>query len=294
MASKLLERNLPLLVIVGPTASGKTALAIEIAQRVNGEIICADSRTVFRHMDIGTAKPTLDEQRRAVHWGLDLVDPDERYTVAQFQTYARAKIADIRSRNKVPILVGGTGLYIDAVIFRYTFPARVASDWRRQLETMSRDELYNYCVHNNIILPENSKNKRHLVHAIMHKDHLYERMTSVDEHTRVFGIAVDKTTLKSRIHARTQSMVRGGVVEEARMLGDQYGWGVESMTGVVYPLLRKYLDQQCTLDRVVQEFERRDRQLAKRQMTWFRRNPEIAWGTSEDILQRISGVFTGE
>src|SRR3990167_2158954 len=110
-----------LLAIVGPTASGKSALALEIAKKFNGEIICADSRTIYRGMDIGTAKPSKEEQAKVPHWGLDLVDPGQRYNVHQFKTYAEAKTEEIKGRGKLPIIVGGTGLYIDAVLFRYEF-----------------------------------------------------------------------------------------------------------------------------------------------------------------------------
>src|SRR5688500_6881598 len=116
---------LPLIVIVGPTASGKTALSIEIAKQYNGEIICADSRTVYKGMDIGTAKPTPEERQGIPHWGLDLVQPNEDFSAADFKVYALQKIIEIRARNRTPILVGGTGLYIDAVIFDYEFGSPV-------------------------------------------------------------------------------------------------------------------------------------------------------------------------
>ena len=111
----------PLVVIAGPTASGKTALAIRLAERYDGEIICADSRTIYKGMDIGTAKPSAEEQARVPHWGLDIVEPGERFTVADFKAYAERKIQEIRERDRIPFLVGGTGLYIDAVIFDFQF-----------------------------------------------------------------------------------------------------------------------------------------------------------------------------
>ena len=122
--------DLPLIVIVGPTASGKTAAAIEIAQRHSGEIICADSRTIYKGMDIGTAKPSLQEQMEVPHHGLDLVDPDERFTVADFKDYATKKISEIRARGNTPILVGGTGLYVDSVVFNFHFNNKADTTWR--------------------------------------------------------------------------------------------------------------------------------------------------------------------
>ena len=111
----------PLVVVVGPTASGKSALAIELAEQFNGEIICADSRTVYKYMDIGTTKPSLEDRARVPHFGLDLVEPGERFTAADFQEYANEKITEIRQRGHIPFLVGGTGLYVDGVVFDYEF-----------------------------------------------------------------------------------------------------------------------------------------------------------------------------
>ena len=171
----------PLVVITGPTASGKTSLAIRIAKKFNGEIICADSRTVYKGMDIGTAKPTKEEQAGVPHWGIDLVEPGERFTVADFQEYAYKKIDDIRSRGKLPMLVGGTGLYIDAVIDGYEFSGDADCKLRKRLEEMTLDDLYEYCTKNNINLPENKKNKRYVIRSIERKS------ISVKIHREIFN-----------------------------------------------------------------------------------------------------------
>ena len=144
MATQSLERELPLIVIAGPTASGKTALAVRLAERFGGEIICADSRTIYRGMDIGTAKPTRDERASVPHWGLDLVEPGERFTVATFKAYAEQKIAEIRERGNIPFLVGGTGLYIDAIVFDFAFAGEANEVLREQLEQMNVQELQKY------------------------------------------------------------------------------------------------------------------------------------------------------
>ena len=132
----------PLVVIAGPTASGKTGLAISVAERFNGEIICADSRTIYRGMDVGTAKPTTDDRARVPHWGVDLVDPGDRFTAADFKEYANTKIADIRNRQKIPFLVGGTGLYIDSVIFDFQFGISPDEQVRYELEQMNVEQLH--------------------------------------------------------------------------------------------------------------------------------------------------------
>ena len=134
MATETIKAKLPLVVITGPTASGKTSLAIRLAKQYNGEIVCADSRTIYRDMDVGTAKPTRAEQEAVPHWGLDLVRPGEMFSVAQFKEYALQKISEIRSRGRLPFLVGGTGLYIDAVLFDFQFGGPPSPIFRSELE----------------------------------------------------------------------------------------------------------------------------------------------------------------
>lgn len=277
----------PLVVIIGPTASGKSALAIDIAKHHNGEVICADSRTVFREMDIGTAKPSLEEQAGIPHWGLDLADPGERFTAAAWQSYARARIADIRERGRVPIIAGGTGLYVDGLIFDYQYPDEPDPRQRQQLEQMDVNDLYRYCIDNNTKLPENDKNKRHLIRSIVHSGQPDQRRSRLIDNTIVVGIATHTEQLRGRIAERTEHMFTDGVVEEARMLGKKYGWDSEAMTGNIYPLLREYTEGQSSLEDTKQAFRHRDWQLAKRQMTWFRRNPFILWGRPSDCEQYI-------
>ena len=156
-----MKNSLPLIVIVGPTASGKTGLSIKLAKKFNGEIISADSRAIYRGLDIGTAKPSIEERQGVVHWGIDLVNPGEYYTAADFKRYADAKIDDIRSREYLPILVGGSGLYIDAVLFNFEFGKLPIVEKRTTLQKMDILELQSYCVKNNIKLPDNIQNKRY-------------------------------------------------------------------------------------------------------------------------------------
>lgn len=281
MATKL--TSLPLVVIVGPTASGKTAAAISIARRYNGEVIAADSRTVYRGMDIGTAKPSEEEQAGVVHWGFDLTEPGQRFSAAQFQAYAIEKIADIRSRGRLPIVVGGTGLYVDGLLFDYQFPERPTDDIRHKLESMSLDELYKYCVDNNIELPINDKNKRHLVRRIAHAGVDDKRRGRIIDNTIVVGIATSMNVLEQRFVSRAEHMFATGVVKEATMLGEKYGWNSEAMTGNIYPLIREHLNGHATLEDTISAFVVRDRRLAKRQMTWFRRNPWIVWSTANGV-----------
>ena len=290
MAAQSLERELPLIVIAGPTASGKTALAVRLAERFGGEIICADSRTIYRGMDIGTAKPTRDERANVPHWGLDLVEPGERFTVADFKAYAEQKIAEIRERGNVPFLVGGTGLYIDAIVFDFTFAGEADEVLRERLEWMDIPELQKYCENNNIKLPENDRNKRYLIRAIERKSVTIKRREALIDNAIVVGITTDRETLRTRIAFRSEQLFSNNVVEEATILGKKYGWSSEAMTGNIYPLVRKYIAGELDEVGLKREFEVSDWRLAKRQMTWLRRDPYVMWGTleaSEHYLSRI-------
>lgn len=275
-------KNLPLVIIVGPTASGKTGLAIRLAKHFGGEIICADSRTVYKDMNIGTAKPSISEQAGVPHWGLDLVDPTQKITAKQFQSYAVEKIKDVRQRGKIPFLVGGTGLYVDAVIYQYDFPTPIDEKLQKELEELSTQELYDYCIKNNIELPINDKNKRHLIRAIGHSGQSPKRRDAIVDDTIVVGISTDKQILLQRIHDRTEEMFSHGVVDEAAHLVEKYGWDSEAMTSNVYRSLRPYLEGISTIDEAKEQFKIRDWQLAKRQLTWFRRNKKITWLTLEE------------
>ena len=290
MATQSLERELPLIVIAGPTASGKTALAVRLAERFGGEIICADSRTIYTGMDIGTAKPTCDERANVPHWGLDLVEPGGRFTVADFKAYAEQKIAEIRERGNVPFLVGGTGLYTDAIVFDFAFAGEANEVLRKQLERMNIQELQKYCENNNIKLPENDHNKRYLIRAIERKNVTVKRRETLIDNTIVVGITTNRETLRTRIALRSEQLFANNVVEEATILGRKYSWDSEAMTGNVYPLVRKYIAGELDETGLRREFEISDWRLAKRQMTWLRRNPYIMWGTleaSEHYLSRI-------
>lgn len=267
----------PLVVIVGPTASGKTSLAIELAEEFGGEIICADSRTVYRGMDIGTAKPTIDEQSRVPHWGLDLVDPDERFTVVDFKQYAEQKIREIRARGHIPFLVGGTGLYVDAIVFDYQFGVQVDPELRSNLEILTIEELHKYCSQNNILLPENSLNKRYVIRAIEQKSINKQRRDTPIDFSIIVGITTDKDVLRTRISMRAEQLFKDGVVEEAIILGKKYGWESEAMTGNIYPLVHSYLLNQQSLAKIKDRFTTLDWQLAKRQLTWLKRNEFIKW-----------------
>jgi tRNA dimethylallyltransferase len=246
----------PLLVIVGETASGKSALGIELAERFNGEIICADSRTIYKGMDIGTAKPTKEERASAPHHLLDVVAPNTRFTVVDFKRLANDAIANIASRGKMPIMVGGTGLYVDSVIYDYEFST--------PKDAMLRDP----------------QNPRHLM-----KDESRARQEKLRPNTLILGLKLERDTLKERIANRVDAMVESGLVDEVRNLGAEYGWQATALQATGYKAFREYINGAITLDEAKELFIKNDLNLAKRQRTWFKRNKSIHWvkGPAEGV-----------
>jgi len=279
--------ELPLIVIVGPTASGKSSLAMKIAKEYGGEIICADSRTIYKGMDIGTAKPSTDDRRRVPHWGLDLVEPGQKFSAADFKKYAQFAISDIRKRGKIPILVGGTGLYVDGVIFDFKF-VKTDPMLRQQLDALSLHELKEYCVNNNVTLPENQQNRRYLIRAIERQNVSSKRLYQPLPHTIIVGIATNSIELRRRIEARSEQLFETGMVEEAKKLGKKYGWDSEAMTGNIYKLVRRFLADEFDEANLRQKFVTSDWQLAKRQLTWLKRNPHIVWKSLTDAYAYLT------
>ena len=284
----------PLIVIVGPTASGKTSLAIELAEEYGGEIICADSRTIYKGMDIGTAKPSKEDQARVSHWGLDLATPGERFTAADFKRYATQKIVEIRERGHIPFLVGGTGLYIDGVIFDFQFSNKADEAQRDKLESFSVEQLVEYCEKNNVDLPENRQNRRYLIRAIERKDIVVKRNTALISNCIVVGIATERDELRKRIQERAEHLFENGVVEEATILGKMYGWNSEAMTGNIYPLIHLYLENDISFEEMKEKITTLDWRLAKRQLTWFKRNLHISWLSLEQAKTYIAERLANE
>ena len=235
----------PLVVIVGPTASGKTALAIEIAKKYDGEIICADSRTVYKDMNIGTAKPTVPEMQGVPHHLLDIVEPDQKFTVSDFKHLADKSIADIQSRGKLPILVGGSGLYINSVIYDYDFSASSG--------------------------PRDEQNPRHL------SPEAPTQVQQVRPDTLILGINMDPDLLKERIAKRVDLTIENGLVDELKMLANKYGWELSPMHAPAYKAFRPYLEGTIDLDQAKAQNIVYDSRLAKKQRTWFKRNNSIHW-----------------
>ena len=286
----------PVIVIVGPTGSGKTGASIEIVRELTGadsassadalllrrtsstaqsatpasshnltpvssrdfrgEIISADSRAIYKGMDIGTAKPSHLEQQGVKHYGLDLVEPDERFTVADFKKYAEQKICSIRERGKVPIVCGGTGLYVDALAYNYQFSIEQKNCSKQHGEALSFAEKY----------PDRVK---------MSTDYI------------IFGIKWPKEELRKRLKMRIDKMFCPELYEETKRLVERYGFENQAMKSDIYEYAWGYLEGKYSLEQAKELCFFRDYHLAKRQMTWFKRNPEIKWLPIEAIKSAV-------
>lgn len=277
----------PLVVITGPTASGKTSLAIKIAKKINGEIISADSRAIYAGADIGTAKPSKAEQEMVPHWGIDLVKPSQYYSAADFKKYADKKIKEIQSRGHIPMLVGGTGLYIDSVVFDYKFGGKPKNITRYILQHISVSRLQAYCIKHNIKLPENDKNKRYLIRAIERKGEIGKESLKPKDTTIIVGIATECSELRRRIDSRLSNFFTNEAVAETMSLGKRYGWNNEAMKSNVYPILRQLCKKEISLEAAKSKVSVLDWRLAKRQMTWMRRNKFIHWASLIDAENYI-------
>ena len=291
--------ELPLIVILGPTASGKTAYAIRLARLIGGEVICADSRTVYRGMDIGTAKPTEPERAGVLHWGLDLIEPDRRYSLYDFQRYAMAKIAEIRRRQHVPLLVGGSGLYTNSVIYDYRL---AGGDYdpttRAELEKLPPDELRRLAIKRGAKLPRDLDNKRRLIRSL-ETGGVSNNCGHLSRQTIVIGIAVDKEKLSQYISERAEQMLERGLVDETDRLIARYGM-VEPLRRNAYGVVAKYLTGQIYEADLIEQISVKDRQLVKKQLTWWR-NPrwasDIMWRTLPELTNQLnnrSGVPAGQ
>lgn len=283
------SNNPPLVAIVGETASGKTALAIQLAKQFNGEIICADSRTIYKDADIGTAKPLLEEQSGIPHHLLDVVSIDDSFSAADFKRQVQICINDIAARGKVPFLVGGTGLYIDAVIFDFSFadPPDVAE--RQRLQALSIEELTQELHERQIPMPTNSRNPRHLMRAL-ETGGMKASDTILRSNTLVIGLEIDREVLRQKLIARVDAMVAAGFIDEVRRLSAQHGWSAPGLNAPGYKAFRSYVEGNISLDEAKALFVQNDWKLAKRQRTWFKRNKSIHWVT--DIQKAVELVTT--
>lgn len=267
-----MSKKIKLLAVVGPTAVGKTALGIELAKQFNGEIISGDSQQVYRQLDIGTAKATPEEQAEAVHHLIDVRNVDETYSVYDFVQEASAAISEIVSRGKLPIIVGGTGLYLQSLLEGYHLGGQVDQEkvltYRKELDLLSDDELFEKIAEQKIEIPQINRRRaiRALELAKFGKD-LENKETDYDAY--LIGLNDDRQVLYDRINHRVDLMVENGVLDEAKWLYDNYR-EVQAARAIGYKELFPYFSGEDSLENCVEKLKQNTRRFAKRQLTWFR------------------------
>jgi len=278
----------PLVVIVGPHASGKTALGVALAREYNGEVVSADSRQVYRYMDLGTNKITTDEMQGVAHHLIDIAEPTRRYTVVDFQRDAGVALNDITARKHLPFLVGGTMLYIDAVVDNYLFPATgVASPKLDLYHDMTTDELYEKLkkVDPGALAFIEQGNRRRILHAL-HVAHSTGKRFSEQRtrgpaqwHTLKLGIWRDRNETNQRIDRWIDTHVSDAMIDEVRTLHDQHkvSWETLDAFGLEYRYISRMLRDTLTRNEMLTQLKTASHQYAKRQMTWWKRDPEITW-----------------
>lgn len=284
-----------LLAIVGPTAGGKSALAMRIAKKFNGEIISADSWQVYKGFDIGTSKPSRSEQKAVKHHLIDVIGASEGFNAPKFKGLAEKAILNIQKRGKLPILVGGTGLYVDSVLFDYGFLPNLGPDERAKLDAMSITELIELAEVSGVDLSDiDIHNKRRIVRAIEAGGQKPTK-TALKSGSLIIGLKLSREELKSRVEARVKQMVAAGLEQEVRTLSAKYGWDIEPMKGIGYREWRGYLAPMQSLSATAQSLSQTEARivkvtmdLAKRQGTWFKRNPHIKWFDSAETAYQFA------
>lgn len=280
-----MESRPKIVAIVGQTASGKTRLAIELAKKFNGEIICADSRTIYKGMDKGTAKPTITQQSEVIHHCLDIIKPDQKYSVAQFKKDATKAVDSIYLKGKIPIIVGGSGLYIDALLYDFDLEK---IDTRKIDRNLSLEDLQEISKKLRLNPSEQTmQNKQHLVRFI-ERDGKNSRKKLTN--TILIGIDIDKETLDDRMTKRVEQMFEDGLVNEAKnLLIDNNEQSIALMTSGYGPII-SYINSEISLDDAKIDLVKNHKNLAKKQKTWFKRNNDIVW--VDNILQAEQVIKT--
>ncbi len=281
-------------VIVGPTASGKTAISIELAKKINGEIISSDSMQIYKDMDIGTAKVTKEEMQGVKHYLVDCVLPNQRYTVSDFKKDAEEAIEEILNKGKVPIVVGGTGLYVNSLIYGIEYQdMKFDEEYRDKMmkKAQTPEGLEELWLEANNIDPEAmkiiSKNDKKRIIRVLEiykatgktktEQEILSRSKEIKYDYKVFGITMDREKLYERINKRVDIMINQGLEQEVRNLLNKYDEFPTAMQGLGYKEVKEYFDGILTYEEMVDKIKQESRRYAKRQLTWFRANKTIIW-----------------
>ena len=305
-----MQKNLKkkkVVVICGPTASGKTALSIELAKQIDGEIVSCDSMQIYKDMNIGTAKPTKEEMGGIKHYLLDYVSPTQRYSVADYKADAKKAIKEILHNGKIPIIVGGTGLYVDSLIYEIEYPnIEFDEEYRSNLEKEVREsglnELYLQAKEiDPIAIKKISCNDKKRILRILEifnatgktktEVEIESRKNEPEYDYRVYALLWDRNKLYNRINCRVDIMMEQGLVEEVKNILKKYDTFPTAMQGLGYKEVVQYLNGECTKEEMVEKIKQETRRYAKRQMTWFRKNKQTIWLNAEDDRQNNINIM---
>lgn len=298
------------IVIVGPTASGKTALSIELAKKIDGEIVSCDSMQIYKDMNIGSAKPTVDEMQGIKHYMIDIVEPNERFNVAEYKKQAELAIEEILSKGKMPIVIGGTGLYADSLIYGVEYPEiEFDEEYRKELESLAETQeglkkLYEEAkkIDEEAIekISENDKKRILRILEIYHSTgktktelEIESRKNGPKYDYRVFAINMDRNILYDRINKRVDLMIKNGLLQEVEELLKKYDKFPTAMQGLGYKEVVEFFEEKITKEEMIEKIKQETRRYAKRQLTWFRKNKNTIWldgldsvDTNIDIILR--------
>lgn len=289
------------IVICGPTASGKTALSIELAKKINGEIVSCDSMQIYKEMDIGTAKPTKEEMQEIPHYMINTIFPNERYSVADYKKDAKKAIREIIKKGKVPIIVGGTGLYVDSLIYEIEYPdIKFDEKYRQELEEQVRkdglEKLYNKAkkIDPEAMLKISSNDKKRILRVLEIYKATGKTKTEQERKSRekepefdylVYGLNMPREKLYERINLRVDIMIKQGLIKEVEEIYKKYNEFPTAMQGLGYKEVVEYLEGYLTKEEMIEKIKQETRRYAKRQMTWFRKNKQTIWLDTENTKQ---------
>ncbi len=295
------------IVIAGPTASGKSKLAVELAKKINGEIISADSMQIYKDMNIGTAKISKEEMQGIEHYMIDCVSPNERYSVSTYKKEAEECIKKVLSKGKNPIICGGTGLYINSLIYGIEFQnEEIDETYRNKLNKIAEDngleELYNIAVQiDSEAMKKISKNdKKRIIRVleIYHKtgktkteQDMESRKNEVKYDYKVFAINMNREVLYNRINQRVDQMIKDGLIDEVKFIMQKYKAFPTAMQGLGYKEVAEYLEGNINKEDMIEKLKMESRRYAKRQITWFKKNKDITWLNGEDELEKNLNII---
>ena len=295
-------------VIGGPTASGKSKLAVELAKKINGEIISADSMQIYKDMNIGTAKITNQEMQGIKHYLIDFISPEQRYSVSSFKKDAEDAIEKILSNGKTPIIVGGTGLYIDSLIYGIEFQdEKIDTKYREKLNKIAEieglEKLYKKAqkIDPEAMAKISANDKKRIIRVleIYHKtgktkteQEKESRKNEVKYNYKVFAITIPREKLYERINKRVDQMLEQGLIEEVEKILEKYSYFPTAMQGLGYKEVIEYLENKITKEEMIEKIKKETRHYAKRQITWFKKNKETIWLDGEKTTEENVYLMT--